>query len=221
MTLNSHRAKVATLSGLLVVYMTALGFTGVGVAAADTGGSCDAMFDTDCEGDRLAYVSGFVSGLTDSIGLPFIGEDTEDPTAAESAAGVQEYFNNHEQDFVDDYNNRVSSANTDDVLIRHSFRDDNGNPESLFLHAEFDSDGNLVNATMKDTVPDGMVADEYIVIEGELQENAESELERFHQDYVQTGDRVDEKYIGEMYGKYRSDIDTSFGLSTIANGDFE
>lgn len=210
----TDRLHYALVAGLVLAMLGGMGFTTVASGAED----CDALFNDDCEVSTWAATQGFVSGfadhLTETIGL---GDDeSTEPTASETAQNVREYFNTNNQTFVREYNDRVSSDRTETAYVRVTFEDDSENVESVFLEAEFDSDGNMTNAQMLDELPQGVTVDEYARLGPYAQENALSELKTFEQDYLEDDEPVDSEYLGRMRGAYGDSIErSSFGVGNI------
>lgn len=210
-----HKSLVV---GLLVSNLVLFGFFPVSVTVqADENEECDSFFNSCEEIDSITDVGTAISSISTGIiektkyeVSTFVGIKDE-ASSSELANELQKTFNSDSNKFVKAYNNRVSYDEATDLNVELKFVDDKGEETSKYLITDFDSNGTLESAEIVDTKP--KTIDENIKLEGYAMEKSTEELEKFKEEYVETGDTVNKEYAYELLGKYGSDFDSSVQIT--------
>lgn len=171
----------------------------VGVVTAD-GDGLDGLFDNGEDAGTLDQVRAFVSGLIDR--LTAVGDDTDAETAAETA---REAFRDHDGDFQEWANDRTT-ATTDADVLAITFEVD-GETETEYITADVNG-SDYANVTMVDETD--RPVDETCTLEGHAAQNADAEIDRFHDEVVAPDGNVTEADMARLAAEYGAAVDCTF-----------
>lgn len=202
--------KKAALTGLLIVSLLSVGFTGVGVAdTSNTSDECD--FISVCTLNNInegftGFVEGSVERTTYSV-TSFFDDDYR--TSDDAANSFKDTFNERNSSFVDVYNDRVIGGFETTNVVELKFIDDEDDTTTNYLVAEHDGE-ELSSAEIVNEIDES--PDETIEITGLALDELDSEIETFDEEYIQEDNLVTYDYMTKFHYKYITDIDSSIDI---------
>jgi len=202
--------KKAALTGLLIVSLLSVGFTGVAVAdTSDTSEECDLL--SACTLNNIndgftGFVEGSVERTTYSV-TSFFDDDYR--TSDDAANSFKDTFNERNSSFVDVYNDRVIGGFETTNVVELKFIDDEDDTTTNYLVAEHDGE-ELSSAEIVNEIDES--PDETIEITGLALDELDSEIETFDEEYIQEDNLVTYDYMTKFHYKYITDIDSSIDI---------
>jgi hypothetical protein len=174
-------------------------------------GIADSLFGTsDSDGGVLdsaiqtagaAY--GVVSGQADRAlyASPF---GPEPDSAEANAEDTMQAFNDHSSDFVDYANGRNVSGGE---VVQITF-DQADASETIYLVAAYNQTSDQYDSAQMVNSTDRTV-DETVTVSGMAADNAASEIEAFHSEFVEDNDDVTTSWLAKQWAAYNEDLSSS------------
>lgn len=197
------RPIASALTALLVVALVAS--TAVAPVAADHGEEADTAFSND-ETNWLDMAKGAASGISERVSYTvssLFGGETQ--AADDSRDDAIQTFNQYNTTFVDYLNARGIH---DGEVVKVTFVQ-NGERSTAFIVADYNTTSEEYDSAEAVKSTDRSV-DHKIRLQGMAADNADDELERFHDDFAEPDTDITTKYASEMASKYARLIDEPF-----------
>lgn len=202
----THYRRVSIALAVLALVAIAGVATQPGLAQSDDESLDDELINTseDVSGIDIAIALG--DGLSrrfslwaDSLQNRGLTRDSDREQARQYAQDTREYFNANNDSFRQ-YLNDHDSGGTDKQVLELRFSVD-GETEPEYIVGDWNtSDGDYDTLEMVDTTD--RAVDKCIPLADHAARNAETELERFHEQFVETDTVPDRAYAKEMAAAY-------------------
>lgn len=196
---RTHRAAALVFAILLAT--TAIAPTATVAQSDEDDGLVGDLLDGEDDGtDWSERVRGAVTGFVNRVTA-----DTDGTDAATAAADFQAAFNANNATLQSYANNR-STAGTDFDVLAVTF-DVDDETETVYLVADV-TDGDYQNATAVDATD--RTVDEECILEDHAATQADNEVANFTEEFANTNDDPNDRYLGRLAAEYGGAVSCSF-----------
>lgn len=188
---------------LLALVLVLAAVTVATPASAQSDECADAVLESVCEANAAFWA--YAGGLSDRAADVATGIVSD--TGAETAADdFQSTFNSHNET-IEAWVNDRTNASTDRDVVALTFRE-SGSGTTVYLVATVNNssyqDSHVVDSTDRSV-------DESCTLEAAAARNADSETQRFHDEFAEPDTDLTDAYVRQMAGRYGGKVDCTIG----------